>query len=53
MKKKFKTVIDETILLNEKVFVSGGKVGCQIEIDPQNLINYVGAKLADIIEIKE
>ena len=53
MKKKFKTVIDETMILFEKVFVSGGRVGYQIEIDPQDLINYVGAILADIIEIKE
>lgn len=49
MKKKFVTVIDETAVLYETIFVSAGRVGYQIEIEPNTLIELVDAKLSDII----
>ncbi len=49
MKKQFKTFIHETADSYDKVFVSAGKVGYQIELSPKDLIAVVGAKLSDIV----
>ncbi|MCR5323986.1 MAG: Cys-tRNA(Pro) deacylase [Lachnospiraceae bacterium] len=49
MKKQFTTFIHETASNFDKVFVSAGKVGFQIEIDPADLIGVVGCKVADIV----
>ena len=49
MKKPFPTFIHETASGFEKMFVSAGKVGCQIEVAPSDLIAVVGCKLADIV----
>lgn len=49
MKKKFITTIDETAILYDKIFVSAGKVGYQIEVEPNQLIEFTQAKLSDII----
>ena len=49
MKKQFKTFIHETSVLYEKIFVSAGRVGAQIEISPEDLINAVGCITADIV----
>ncbi|NCB33804.1 MAG: Cys-tRNA(Pro) deacylase [Erysipelotrichia bacterium] len=38
MKKKFKTVYDETIELFDTVLVSGGRVGLQVELNPRELL---------------
>ncbi len=48
MKKHFPTFIHETALLYEKIFVSAGRVGCQIELNPNDLINESKSKTADI-----
>lgn len=48
MKKKFPTVIDETALLFEEIFVSAGVRGAMVGLDPQTLADYVGAMLADV-----
>ena len=48
MKKHFPTFIHETALLYEKIFVSAGRVGVQIELNPNDLINEAKAKTADI-----
>ena len=48
MKKLYPTAIDETAQLFDTVFVSGGKVGLQIEISPEDLRNAVGAGYADL-----
>ena len=50
MKKKFKTVINDTAELFDSIFVSGGKVGYQIKINPMELKNYVNAEFIDIID---
>ena len=48
MKKLFPTFIDETAILFEKIFVSGGKVGLNLEISPEDLAGFVSADYADI-----
>lgn len=48
MKKPFKTYIDETALLFDKIFVSAGKRGRQIEISPLDLANFIGAEFKDL-----
>ena len=48
MKKHFPTFIHETALIYEKIFVSAGRVGVQIELNPNDLINEAKAKTADI-----
>ena len=49
MKKQFPTFLHETAKDLEKIFVSAGKVGFQIELDPKDLIEVTRCKLADII----
>ncbi|WP_100065386.1 Cys-tRNA(Pro) deacylase [Miniphocaeibacter massiliensis] len=45
MKKLFKTVIDESSKLYEKIYVSGGKLGTQIKISPKDLKEVVKADI--------
>ncbi len=49
MKKQFKTFINVTATDHEKIFVSAGKVGIQIELSPDDLITVAGCITADII----
>ena len=49
MKKQFPTFIHETAFQYEKIFVSAGKVGFQIELAPDDLISVTGCKLSDIV----
>lgn len=48
MKKLFKTVFHETVTNCDTICVSGGKIGTQIEIAPNDLIKCVGAKINNI-----
>ena len=48
MKKKFPTFIHETALQYEVIFVSAGRVGCQIELKPSDLMNVAECTVADI-----
>ncbi len=49
MKKHFATFIHETARDYDKVFVSAGKVGFQIELSPDDLITVADCSVADII----
>ena len=49
MKKQFPTIIHETAAGFDKVFVSAGRVGLQIELAPKDLISVVGCTVADIV----
>ena len=49
MKKPFKTFIHETSQEYDRMFVSAGKVGFQIEIAPSDLIMVAGCMVADIV----
>lgn len=48
MKKLFATVIDESALDKERICVSAGRVGHQVELSPQDLMRAVKAKTAHI-----
>lgn len=48
MKKLFKTVIDETAILYDYIFVSAGKIGMQIKINPNDLIKLINGDFIDI-----
>ena len=50
MKKQFPTFIHETAKELEKIYVSAGKVGFQVELNPGELIVLTRSTLADIIE---
>lgn len=52
MKKHFNTFIDETAQLFDKIFVSGGKRGLQIEISPSDLAKISEAKFVDIVSLE-
>jgi len=49
MKKSFPTYIHETVMESDKMFVSAGKVGYQIEIEPSALMEVAGCTVADIV----
>ena len=49
MKKQFKTFIHETAPSYEKIYVSAGRVGAQIELSPEDLISVTRSVTADII----
>ena len=49
MKKKFPTSIDETAELFDEIAVSAGIRGAQIIINGENLSEYLGAKLSDLV----
>ena len=48
MKKKFKTFIDEAVLLVDEVCVSGGARGVQIRLKSADLVSYTEAVTGDI-----
>ena len=49
MKKQYKTVIDSACLNCNEIIISGGRLGTQIFISPQNLIRVTGASVCDVI----
>ena len=49
MKKQFPTVFHKTALGYDTVCVSAGKIGAQVECDPNALIALLRAKTADVI----
>ncbi len=52
MKKHFPTFIDETAMNYDNIFVSAGRVGCQIEIAPGDLIAVAKCTVANISDKK-
>ena len=49
MKKQYVTVFDESVLAQEKVYVSGGRIGTQVCCAPADLIKAARATTAKII----
>ncbi len=49
MKKAFPTFIDETSEMWDKITISAGIRGCQLELSPKDLIKAVNAKCADLV----
>ena len=48
MKKEFKTFIDSSAENLDFFYVSGGKVGMQIKLNPKELLNLIDGEFADI-----
>ena len=48
MKKPFRTFFDETAVLFDTIYVSGGKIGLQIEASVDSLLKITGGSLADL-----
>ena len=48
MKKRFPTFIDETAQLHDTINVSGGRIGLQIELSPDDLAKLTEAKFCDL-----
>lgn len=51
MKKQFRTTIDTAALAQERICVSAGRVGFQVDLDPRELIKAVDAQVADIATV--
>lgn len=49
MKKQFPTVIDETAQIYDDIYISGGRIGTTIRLNPKDLAKVVNAKFADIL----
>ncbi|SPL72463.1 Cys-tRNA(Pro)/Cys-tRNA(Cys) deacylase YbaK [Acinetobacter stercoris] len=49
-KNRLKTVVNDTAETKEKIYVSGGKRGLDIGVNPQDLTKVLGANFVDIIE---
>ena len=49
MKKDYPTVIDETCILYDEIMVSGGRLGSQIKLSPDDYNKATGAKCLPII----
>ncbi len=48
MKKPFPTVVDETVLLCDTMMFSAGKIGYQVEMKPEDLLQVVDYAIADV-----
>ena len=48
MKKLFPTFLDETAMLFDRIWVSGGRVGLNIAVAPQELLHWINGEFADI-----
>lgn len=49
MKKQFRTVIDETMILFDTIFFSAGRIGAQVEVNPEDLSKVLDYETADIV----
>ena len=48
MKKLFPTFLEETAILFETIYVSGGRIGCTLAVAPEELAGFLGAEFADL-----
>ena len=48
MKKQFKTVFDETVVLFDTILVSAGRIGLQMEVSPDDLLRITGGITAPL-----
>lgn len=49
MKKQYVTRVAEEAILQEKIIISGGKLGMQIELAPDALLEATGAEYAELL----
>ena len=50
MKKTFRTIIDISAADHQRIFFSGGRIGCQIETTLDGLAGIIEFSLADIAQ---
>ena len=50
MKKVFPTYMHESALSWETIYVSGGKIGLQVEVNPQDLTKFLPLGFADLLK---
>lgn len=50
MKKKFPTYFDKSVESQERITVSSGVRGAQLVLSPTELIGYLGARIADVVD---
>lgn len=48
MKKLFQTFYDETVILYDSIMVSGGRIGVQVEVNPEKLIELTQGTIAPL-----
>lgn len=49
MKKQYVTRLDESAKEQEQIIISGGRIGSQIELKPEDMLKVCGGEFADII----
>ncbi len=49
MKKQFRTCVDASMLMHERVYISAGKIGLQVELGVQDLIQCIHATAGDLV----
>ena len=49
MKKKYPTYIQEDIILQDEIIVSGGKIGMQIKLKVEDFLKVSEAQIVDVI----
>jgi Cys-tRNA(Pro)/Cys-tRNA(Cys) deacylase len=50
MKKAYPTFIDETAIILDNIIVSGGKIGIQIELKPEDLKKAINGEIVDLVK---
>lgn len=50
MKKDYPTIIHESAMKYERIIISGGRIGSQIIVNPNDLIKVTNARYEDIVE---
>lgn len=53
MKKEFETFLDSSAKDKEYIFISGGKIGIQIKINPDDLVGAINGKYFEISKDKD
>lgn len=49
MKKQFPTYFDETVILQDKISISAGIRGCQMIVNPNEIVDFLKAKVYDLL----
>ena len=50
MKKKFPTLVDETAILFDEIYINAGMRGMMVIVNPNQLVEYIGATLVDLVK---
>ena len=48
MKKRYPTLLDHSAAGKETILVSGGKIGTQVELSPDDLLSFIGGRYAEL-----